>query len=168
MNNGNAELFGIAILGVVFIIMFVRVVRQVKEGKIKITENIHRKMQAPQTKPREQQIAVKEEIQNEELFKLGQKVGSMTLKKTVDNVKDHVTDKNKKNLLKRRFHEKKRLVAETSKHHADLTRDMKKGTQDEVLEEFFAGISLDMKAIQFPEAKEITLEQLKILKAKTK
>ncbi len=76
-----------------------------------------------------------------------------------------------KKLLKRRFHEKQRLISETGNHSTALMRDLNKKTKkdntDKILEEFFAGISLDMKAVEFPEAKEIVLEELKTTK-KTK
>ena len=77
---------------------------------------------------------------------------------------------NQQNILKLRFQEKRRLIDGTAKYGADLTRDLKKKTnehrQDEIFKEFFAGIDLDITVIKFSEAKEITLEELKINKKK--
>ena len=83
-------------------------------------------------------------------------------------IKKDITDLKQKNLLKRRFHGKRKIIDETGKHHADLTRDLNKSTdkdtKDEILAEFFAGIGLDMNAIKFSEAKEIALEELEAKK----
>ncbi len=82
--------------------------------------------------------------------------------------KDKLSKVKQQNLLKTRFHGKRKIIDETSKHHADLTRDLNKSTdkdtKDEILAEFFAGIGLDMDAIKFSEAKEIVLEELKAKK----
>ena len=68
-------------------------------------------------------------------------------------------------LLKHRFDEKQRIIDKVGVHNATLTRDLNRDTNkdngDEVLKEFFAGISLDMDAVSFAEAKEIALEELK-------
>ena len=84
--------------------------------------------------------------------------------------KDKFSKVKQQNLLKTRFHGKRQIIDETSKHHADLTRDLNKSTdkdkQDEILAEFFAGIGLDMNAIKFSEAKEIALEELEATKTK--
>ena len=68
-------------------------------------------------------------------------------------------------LLKHRFDEKQRVIDKVGVHNATLTRDLNRDTNkdngDEVLKEFFAGISLDMDAVSFAEAKEIVLEELK-------
>ena len=81
------------------------------------------------------------------------------------DTRTQISELKQKNLLKRRFHGKQRLIDKTDGHRADLTRDLNKKTnkdkQDEILAEFFAGINLDMKAIKFSEAKEIVLEELK-------
>ncbi|MEE9454070.1 MAG: restriction endonuclease [Paracoccaceae bacterium] len=86
----------------------------------------------------------------------------------------NAAEQERKNILRHRFLERKRLIDSVDRHRTTLTRNIQRAIKkndygaiisddrDDALEEFFASIDLDMSAISFEEAESFVYEQLDI------